>query len=76
MYRSADRLHYKTLKVEPGATLGEIRRAYHRTSLKAHPDHGGTHSDMLAVSMLIFPSVQHHHANHEPYLRSMQHGQL
>lgn len=57
MYRSADRLHYTTLKVEPGASLSEIRRAYHRASLKAHPDHGGSHADMLAVRISMSPSA-------------------
>ena len=52
MYRAADLTHYRTLQVEPGASLRDIRSAYHRASLKAHPDHGGTHHEMLAVSAL------------------------
>ena len=50
--------YYGILKVEPGAGWVEIHRAYHRASLKAHPDHGGTHADMLAVSTSISPFVR------------------
>jgi curved DNA-binding protein CbpA len=54
MYRPAELSHcYGVLKAEPGAGWGEIHRAYHRASLKAHPDHGGSHADMLEVSTSI-----------------------
>lgn len=49
--KSDKKSHYETLGVEPGASASDIRRAYHRAALAAHPDHGGTHDDMLAVSI-------------------------
>jgi curved DNA-binding protein CbpA len=56
MYRPAELSHYyKILEVEQGAGWGEIHRAYHRASLKAHPDRRGSHADMLAVSTSTSP---------------------
>lgn len=49
--KSNKKSHYEVLGIEPGASTNEIRRAYHRAALGAHPDHGGTHDDMLAVSI-------------------------
>ncbi|KAM3297698.1 hypothetical protein ACQJBY_039567 [Aegilops geniculata] len=38
--------HYRTLRLAPGATRGEVKRAFHRLALQYHPDvvrrqHGG-----------------------------------
>jgi hypothetical protein len=51
IYKSDKRSHYEVLGIQPGATGSEMRRAYHRAALSVHPDHGGTHDDMLAVSI-------------------------
>ncbi|KAM0714715.1 hypothetical protein Q7P37_009755 [Cladosporium fusiforme] len=46
----AKRHHYETLDVEPGVAGRDLRYAYIRACFRAHPDHGGTHSEMLAVN--------------------------
>jgi hypothetical protein len=51
IYKSDKPSHYEVLGVHPGASGSEIRRAYHRAALSVHPDHGGTHADMLVVSI-------------------------
>jgi len=33
---------WQTLRLEPNATLGEIKRAYRMRALETHPDRGGT----------------------------------
>ncbi|KAM3214751.1 hypothetical protein ACQJBY_066979 [Aegilops geniculata] len=30
--------HYRTLRLAPGATRGEVKRAFHRLALQCHPD--------------------------------------
>ena len=30
--------HYRTLRLAPGATRGEVKRAFHRLALQYHPD--------------------------------------
>ncbi|KAM0895421.1 hypothetical protein ACQ4PT_023833 [Festuca glaucescens] len=30
--------HYRTLKLAPGATRGEVKKAFHRLALQYHPD--------------------------------------
>uniref|UniRef100_M8BQ40 Chaperone protein dnaJ 8, chloroplastic n=1 Tax=Aegilops tauschii TaxID=37682 RepID=M8BQ40_AEGTA len=30
--------HYRTLRLAPGATRGEVKRAFHRLALQSHPD--------------------------------------
>lgn len=42
--------HYAVLGIEHGATAQDINRAYKRAAAKAHPDKGGTHEKMIAVS--------------------------
>lgn len=42
---------YKLLGVAPGAGPQEIRKAYHRASLRAHPDRGGSHADQVRLSL-------------------------
>jgi hypothetical protein len=41
---------YATLGITPDATPDEIRTAYRRASLAAHPDRGGTDETMAAVN--------------------------
>ncbi|KAL1586074.1 hypothetical protein WHR41_04707 [Cladosporium halotolerans] len=42
--------HYAVLGIEHGATAQDINRAYKRAAAKAHPDKGGTHEKMIAVT--------------------------
>lgn len=42
--------HYETLGLQPGASADEIKLAYRRRSSKAHPDLGGSDSEMAAVN--------------------------
>ncbi|XBI04066.1 chaperone protein dnaJ 8, chloroplastic-like [Triticum dicoccoides] len=30
--------HYRTLRLQPGATRGEVKKAFHRLALQYHPD--------------------------------------
>lgn len=51
--------HYDTLGISAGASPREIRLAYLRASVKAHPDRGGSHSEMVAVSISLI-NVNNH----------------
>lgn len=42
---------YKILGVSQNATPQEIRLAYKQTSLRSHPDRGGSHDAMVAVNL-------------------------
>jgi hypothetical protein len=48
MAASAD--YYQVLGVNPAATEGEIKRAYHAAAKKAHPDAGGSQAEMQRVN--------------------------
>lgn len=41
--------HHDTLGLRDDAPPREIRLAYLRAALEAHPDHGGSHAKMVAV---------------------------
>lgn len=45
----AKRSHESVLGLGPNPLPREIRLAYLRASLKAHPDHGGSNAEMVAV---------------------------
>jgi hypothetical protein len=47
--KMANRSHQSVLSLGPNPSLREIRLAYLRASLKAHPDHGGSNAEMVAV---------------------------
>lgn len=40
---------WTTLRLTPGASLAEIRRAFRQLALETHPDHGGDASDFREV---------------------------
>ena len=42
--------HYRALKIKPGATAEEIRKAYKKRSLETHPDKGGSKEEFHEVS--------------------------
>lgn len=42
---------YKTLNISSTATPDEIRVAYRKTSLKTHPDSGGSHNAQIRVNL-------------------------
>lgn len=42
--------HHETLGIEPGATPEEIKSAFRRAAMKAHPDRGGSAEAMQAVN--------------------------
>lgn len=41
---------YKILGVEQNATKEEINKAFKKKAWKAHPDHGGSHEEMVKVN--------------------------
>jgi hypothetical protein len=45
----ANRSHQSVLSLGLNPSPREIRLAYLRASLKAHPDHGGSNAEMVAV---------------------------
>jgi DnaJ-class molecular chaperone len=42
---------YKILGVHVAAAPIEVRKAYHRASREAHPDHGGSHEGQVRVNL-------------------------
>lgn len=42
--------YYAVLGVEPTAELASIRQAYRKRASACHPDHGGSHAQMLAIN--------------------------
>ncbi len=40
---------WSTLRLSPGATLAEVRKAFRQLALETHPDHGGNADDFRAV---------------------------
>ena len=41
---------YQILNLRPPATRNDIKRAYRKQALVAHPDHGGSHGAMVALN--------------------------
>lgn len=41
---------WKTLKLQPPKTLSQIKKQYHKLSLKCHPDKGGTNEDFIKLN--------------------------
>lgn len=41
---------WKTLKLQPPKSLNEIKKQYHKLSLKCHPDKGGTNEDFIKLN--------------------------
>lgn len=46
---SGPRSAWTTLRLAPGATLAEVRKAFRQLALETHPDHGGNADDFRAV---------------------------
>lgn len=42
---------YAILDLQPGATPADVRRAYRKAALRAHPDKGGTEKDFHSVAL-------------------------
>jgi len=42
---------YKLLAIPPNAGPQEVRSAYHRASLRAHPDRGGSHEEQVRINL-------------------------
>jgi len=42
---------YEALGLQPTCTLSEVKKAYHKLSLKHHPDKGGTVDDFKRITM-------------------------
>jgi DnaJ-class molecular chaperone len=47
---SADREYYDTLGVDPSCTEEELKRAYKKRSLRAHPDRGGSEEEFKQLN--------------------------
>lgn len=47
---SADREYYDTLGVDPSCTEEELKRAYKKRSLRAHPDRGGSDEEFKQLN--------------------------
>lgn len=42
--------HHRTLGLDPGASLEEIKSAYRALAMQHHPDHGGTVEKMREIN--------------------------
>ncbi|MCX6896730.1 MAG: DnaJ domain-containing protein [Verrucomicrobia bacterium] len=57
--------YYKILRVSPDADLETIKKAYRQRALESHPDHGGSHEQMLLINeafqILSDPEARRHY---------------